>query len=232
MTAHDLAPFDLVVFDVAGTTVLDGDAVVECLRDALAPQMAVTTQDAREVMGLPKPVAMRQLLGSTLAGDALDAAVDAAHRRFRRAMIERYRTDPAIAPAPGVTQVFSALREAGVFIALDTGFSRDILDALLGRLGWSKGPMIDFSIASDEVRHGRPHPDLIHRAMQLAKLSDAARVAKVGDTPSDLAQGMAAGCGLVVGVTYGTHTREQLTRPGVQVVDKLIELLPLLRIDV
>jgi len=32
----------------------------------------------------------------------------------------------------------------------------------------------------------------------------------VGDTPSDLEEGTAAGCGLVIGVTAGSHTAEQL----------------------
>jgi hypothetical protein len=44
-------------------------------------------------------------------------------------------------------------------------------------------------------------------------------------------QGLAAGCGLVVGVTYGTHTREQLDRPGVHIIDRLPDLLPLIGVD-
>ena len=36
------------------------------------------------------------------------------------------------------------------------------------------------------------------------------RVAKVGDTPADLQEGESAGCGLVVGVTGGTHSRHEL----------------------
>ena len=37
-------------------------------------------------------------------------------------------------------------------------------------------------------------------------------VAKVGDTPSDLEEGAAARCGLIVGVTNGSHTTDQLKR--------------------
>ena len=33
---------------------------------------------------------------------------------------------------------------------------------------------------------------------------------KVGDTPSDLQEGTRAGCGMVVGVTSGSHTEEEL----------------------
>jgi phosphoglycolate phosphatase-like HAD superfamily hydrolase len=46
--------------------------------------------------------------------------------------------------------------------------------------------------------------------MALTGVSDPRRVAKVGDTPADLAEGRAAGCGLVVGVTEGSHRPEEL----------------------
>ena len=55
---------------------------------------------------------------------------------------------------------------------------------------------------------------MILKAMRDLGVSDAGRVAKVGDTPSDLEEGTAAGCGLVVGVTGGSHTRTAArTRP-------------------
>lgn len=225
--------FKLAVFDVAGTTVLDGDAVVECLTMVLERQTPVSRRQVLELMGLPKPVAIRELLEAAgrLEGAALDAAVDQAHDDFRRAMIQRYR-DGFIAPADGAEMVFAALRGAGVRVALDTGFSRDILDSVLMRLGWDGDRTVDFTIASDEVERGRPHPDLIYRAMALANVTDAVLVAKIGDTPSDIKEGLAAGCGLVAGVSYGTHTGEELAGPGVQIIDRLTDLLPLIGIGV
>ena len=220
--------FRLAVFDVAGTTVLDGDAVVACLVSVLQKRIPVSTRDVMAVMGMPKPVAIRELLSASGVErrSALDALVNEAHEEFRRAIIDRYRHGP-LAPAEGADRVFAALRGAGVRVALDTGFSRDILDVVIDRLGWSNGA-IDFSIASDEVANGRPKPDLIYRAMALAGVDDAVRVAKIGDTPSDMEQGLAARCGRVVGVTYGTHSKEQLQRPGVHTIDRLTDLLPLL----
>jgi phosphonatase-like hydrolase len=223
--------FRLAVFDVAGTTVLDGDAVAECLLAVVAKRVPVSMEEVLEVMGMPKPVAIRRLLSrpGINQGGELETAVHEAHEKFRAAMIERYRHG-SIAPAEGTERVFVALRRAGIRVALDTGFSRDILQTILDRLGWSNGA-IDFSIASDEVAHGRPQPDLIYRAMALANVGDSSRVAKIGDTPSDMEQGLAARCGCVVGVTYGTHTREQLSRPGVHTIDRLPDLLPLLGLD-
>jgi phosphonatase-like hydrolase len=229
MTTEPSTTFTLAVLDVAGTTVLDDDAVLDCLRGALETRMAVSVPDVLAVMGLPKPVAISQLLSAsgTVEPGALEATVEDVHRDFRAAMITRYQQGPLRA-AEGAERVFAALQDSGVRVALDTGFSRDILDTVLARLGWTEGTTIDFAIASDEVARGRPYPDLIHRAMALAGVADARQVVKVGDTPSDLAQGLAAGCGLVVGVTYGTHTRAQLDQPGVRIVDRLADLLPLI----
>jgi phosphoglycolate phosphatase-like HAD superfamily hydrolase len=51
---------------------------------------------------------------------------------------------------------------------------------------------------------------MIFRLMKSLGVTDAARVAKVGDTLADLEEGINAGCGLVIGVTSGSHSRMQL----------------------
>jgi phosphonatase-like hydrolase len=120
------------------------------------------------------------------------------------------------------------LKESGLKLALDTGFSRPIVNAILQRLDWSNGLLLDATVASDEVARGRPHPDLIFKAMELTGVTDPRAVAKVGDTPSDLLEGTAAGCGLVIGVTNGSHTYGQLAaHPHTHLIPSL-EALPLL----
>lgn len=65
--------------------------------------------------------------------------------------------------------------------------------------------------------------------MRRTGVSSARSVAKVGDTPSDLQEGTAAGCGLVIGVTIGTHTRAQLApHSHTRLIDSLDELPALL----
>jgi phosphoglycolate phosphatase-like HAD superfamily hydrolase len=65
--------------------------------------------------------------------------------------------------------------------------------------------------------------------MELTGVTDAGHVAKMGDTPSDLQEGWAAGCGLVIGVTNGSHTRKQLApHPHTHLIDNLRELPGLL----
>ena len=204
---------ELVVFDMAGTTVRDDDAVNICLQRALAAGgLTVTRDQVNAVMGIAKPVAIRQLLERHAGGGyATDAKVSEVHADFLHQMIEHYRRSPGIEPMPNAEQTFNRLKSAGVRVALDTGFSRVILDTILDRLQWKTTPMIDATVASDEVARGRPHPDLILKAMALTGVTRSAAVAKVGDTPADLEEGAAARCGLVVGVTNGSHTADELT---------------------
>jgi phosphonatase-like hydrolase len=204
---------ELVVFDMAGTTVLDGEgAVNRCLRESLdAIGIPVEADEINTVMGMPKPEAIRILLDARIpdSGVVTDLAAKA-YPDFLTCMLCYYQTDPSVAPVPGAEETFATLRAAGVRVALDTGFSRDIADTILERFGWVRDGKIDGSITSDEVARGRPHPDMIQALMARFGLTDASHVAKVGDTPSDLQQGTSAGCGWVVGVTQGSHTAAQL----------------------
>jgi phosphonatase-like hydrolase len=129
----------------------------------------------------------------------------------------------------GSEATFRVLKAAGIKVALDTGFSRAITRTILDRLDWAFSPYIDAVISSDEVPHGRPHPDMIRALMGRLGISDAARVVKVGDTPADLHEGKNAGCGLIIGVTEGTHTREQLlAHPHTHLIGSVKELPGLL----
>ena len=203
---------ELVVFDMAGTTVRDDDAVNLSLREALAAHINVDRAAVNRVMGWPKPIAIRTLLEQNLTKGkpASPELVDSVHSDFVERMIRFYQTDAQVEPMPYALDVFQELHATGVRVALDTGFSRRIVNAILDRLGWQVGGFLDATVASDEVPKGRPDPDLVFKAMALTGIASAACVAKVGDTPSDLQEGANAGCALVIGVTNGTHSRETL----------------------
>jgi phosphonatase-like hydrolase len=212
----------LAVFDLAGTTVLDDRYVHKVLQKSMADYgIAISLDEANEVMGIPKPIAMRQLLEQHHRVPDPQLIADM-HRDFVKNMTRFYQEEPAVREIDGASQVFRALIDRGVKIVVDTGFDRAITDPLLARMNWNG--LIHGSVTSDEVPHGRPHPDLIFRAMQLTGVTDAARVMKVGDTPSDLQEGTAAKCGWVVGIV-GNFSREQLTKePHTYIVDRLTDV--------
>jgi phosphonatase-like hydrolase len=221
---------ELVVFDMAGTTVNDNDSVNRCLRSSLAGAgLSVTGAQVNAVMGLPKPTAIAILIEQSDSRNELRNQVDAIHDDFVSRSIAFYRDDPSVYEVLGATRVFEVLKRSGIRVALNTGFSRSIAGIILDRLGWSQSTTIDATICSDEVRRGRPHPDMIQSLMARLAIGDAQRVAKVGDTPADLQEGESAGCGLVVGVTGGTHSRRELEHfPHTALIETIADLPGLL----
>lgn len=202
---------ELVVFDVAGTTVHDAGTVGEFLRGALL-EAGVDVAPARvnALMGQPKPVAIRTLLTDARGAAPAEDEVARIHARFHEKIVRFYATDGSVRAEEGAVETFRWLRKRRVKVALDTGFDRKITDTILARLGWTVPEVLDATVTSDEVPRGRPAPDLIERAMKLTGVGDPARVAKVGDTPSDIEEGRAARCGVVVAVTRGSHRRGAL----------------------
>jgi phosphonatase-like hydrolase len=216
-----MPPIQLVVFDMAGTTVHDDDGVNRCIREALrAFGVEAAAADVNRVMGLPKPQALAELIETYGRTEDLGPRVEEIHRELVRRSIEFYASDPSVREVEGASAMFDRLRSEGIRIAVNTGFNRAITDVILGRLGWVG--RVDASIASDEVAQGRPHPDMIRELMKRFEISNPTLVAKVGDTPADLEEGRNAGCGLNVGVTCGTHTRAELeSLPHTHLIDDI-----------
>lgn len=221
---------ELVVFDMAGTTVKDKNYVGIAFQQAMESRgYSIAIEDVNPLMGYEKPLAIRMMLEVREADKdkITDELVAAIHAKFVSGMLDFYRTTQDIAPLPNVEETFASLRADGVKIALNTGFSRNIADVIIDRLGWED--KIDYLVASDEVPFGRPYPDMIQKIMKALGVSSAENVAKVGDTEVDINEGINAGCKYVIGVTTGAFTREQLLpyKP-THVIDDIADVLSIL----
>lgn len=226
----------LAVFDIAGTTVKDSNNVHEALQKALLyAGFHYTVEEINPYMGIPKPLAIKYLLEKrpTAKHFAEDEEfINFVHQDFIKEMLLFYQTSGKVEEKPFATEVFKALKDKGIKVVLDTGFSREITDAILEKLGWDKGDLIDFSVTSDEVANGRPHPDLIFKAMEILGITDSQKVAKIGDTSSDMQEGTAANCKYVIGITTGAFSREDLEKePHTHLVENLREVLEILIIE-
>jgi len=223
----------LVVCDLAGTTVKDNKDVHRVLQMALREyDVHVTINDANEVMGLPKPLAIRLLLEKRKERTikVTSELIGSIHSLFVTEMINFYNSDDSFGEKDGVSDTFRKLKENGIKVAVDTGFDREITNAILKRVKWIDNQLIDVSVTSDEVANGRPHPDLVYKAMQLTGVRDAKAVAKVGDTISDLIEGNSAGCGMVVGVTSGAFAKERLEQEKhTHLIENIPQLLNILQ---
>jgi phosphoglycolate phosphatase-like HAD superfamily hydrolase len=104
-----------------------------------------------------------------------------------------------------------------------------IVDAIVDRMGWMDNGLINASIASDEVEMGRPYPLMINTLMNDLGISSAAEVIKTGDTMVDIQEGRMAGCGLVIGITTGAYTYDELAEYAPDhIINNLLDLKQLL----
>ena len=193
---------ELVIFDMAGTTVRDSGQVTDAFTSALSEHgIEVTADELLKVRGSSKREAVRRFIPEEeLAKTVYDS--------FRRHLARLYRTR-GVKPVEGAESLFRWLKQRGVRVALNTGFDRDITGLLLSALSWDEG-VVDAVVCGDDVLRGRPAPDLILCAMERARVTDARRVVNVGDTVLDLQAGHSAGAHWNVGVFSGAHERKLL----------------------
>ncbi|SEN15259.1 phosphonatase-like hydrolase [bacterium A37T11] len=221
----------LIVFDIAGTTVRDDNKVASAFQAALTNHgFNVALADTAIFMGYEKNKAIRDILSKFFNGSKhSDELINQIHHDFIDRMLKYYRTSDEIKPLANVEETFAALHKQGIRIALDTGFSRNIADAIISKLNWWEKGLIDFMIASDEVKNGRPYPDMIKELMQRAQIEDPKKVVKVGDTEVDILEGRNAGCIYSIGITTGSYNRSQLLvhNPSF-VIDDIRELLSII----
>ena len=146
------------------------------------------------------------VFATCLAEAGMDAELAAAMAARFEQEFATSTTRVPLRATTGAEAAIGALVEAGIGLAFNTGFARNTADLVLRALRWDHFP----SVASDEVAHGRPAPDLIRRAMRMCGVSDPLLVGVAGDTPADLQAGTAAGCRVVLGVGHGTHSLAEL----------------------
>jgi phosphonatase-like hydrolase len=219
---------ELVVFDIAGTTVADNGNINDFFRKAFSNEgIIVGEDDINEVMGYRKREAVQIIIDKYIPDlRNKSTIVDNIHEDFTKQMVKFYETYEGLSPLPFAEKVFLELQDNKIKVALNTGFTKVITAPILKRLGWDTAPFIDAVICSDEVPEGRPYPYMIEQLMQKLHISYPENVAKVGDTKVDIEEGQNAGCGMVVAVTTGAYTKEQLVKCQPDHIIDSLQLLP------
>lgn len=200
-----MTPIDLVIFDMAGTTVEDGGQVPAAFAAALAEQgVTITASELSAVRGASKRQAVLEL---TPAGPDRAERAAATYASFKQHLARSFAGSARA--IPGAAETFAWLRERNIKVALNTGFDRDITELLLAALGWNE-QFVDAVVCGDDVPQGRPAPYLIFRCLERTGTVSLRRVAAVGDTALDLQAGHNAGVHWKIGVLSGAHSRELL----------------------
>jgi phosphonatase-like hydrolase len=216
MTAHEPLPLELVVLDMAGTTVLD-DGVVESAFQRAAERTGVADrmpwddalQYVRDTMGQSKIDVFTHLAdGDREAATRAAAAFEGAYAEIV--------AEQGVTPITGAADAIQGLKDAGLSVVLTTGFAPVTRDALIDGLGW--GGLVDLALSPVDAGRGRPAPDLVLTALLRTETSSVRAVAVAGDTVSDVESGRRAGAGFVAGVLTGAHDFRALTAAGADAV--------------
>lgn len=202
----------LAVIDMAGTTVADDGLVVSAFESAATaagvPASGSERDEARQyvvdTMGQSKISVFRALFGTEERAQKANAAFESAYEQ----LIDEGRAEPI----DGAAQSITRLRNAGVKVALTTGFSGTTQEKLLAALGWQS--LADLVLAPGDGVRGRPNPDLILTALMRLDVEGVRNVASLGDTSSDVESALRAGAAIAAGTLTGAHSEEQLRAAG------------------
>lgn len=220
-------PIELLVFDMAGTTIDEQNAVYKSIHQALNEAGYQCSLDTvlEIAAGKEKRQAIKDVIMYLNGDGSFDTAIDAIHEDFKQ-KLDRVYANGIARPMPDAVAVFEALRAKNIKVALNTGYSREIATLLMRQLDWAVPQTVDALVTASDVTQGRPHPDMIWEAMRLVGVADPKCVAKIGDSAIDIEEGHRAGCSLVAGVLTGAQTYEQLaTAKPTHIFKNLTELL-------
>lgn len=194
-------PLRAAILDWAGTTVDHGSlAPIRVLQKIFADRgIEVSEEEARRDMGVLKKDHIRSLLGVPRIAKAWrdhyqeapgDDAVDALFADFVPQQISCLPECSSV--ISGVAEAVLGLRDRGLKIGSTTGYTRPMLDVLLPHAA-KQGYAPDCALCPDDVGAGRPLPWMIYENAVRLKVYPLAAVVKVGDTISDIEEGLNAG---------------------------------------
>jgi len=211
MMSETKREIEMVVFDMAGTTVDEQNVVYKTLHKAIiAANVEVSLETVLEYgAGKEKHKAIKDVL-THLKSDKLKDS-QTIFDNFKKLLVVAYEF-LEVKPIKGVEKVLLNLRSEGVKVVLNTGYDRKTAALLLDKLQWDEKIHYDALITASDVVNGRPHPDMIFQAMELFGITDASKVLKAGDSAIDIEEGKNAGCGITVGVLSGAQTKVQLEK--------------------
>jgi phosphonoacetaldehyde hydrolase len=198
-----------VIFDWAGTVVDHGSrAPVATLQEVFeGAGLPITLAEARLSMGIAKRAHIASILAlPRVAGEwqrvhraaPVEADVNRLYAAFvpkQLACLERH--SDVIARVPETAE---QIRSRGLKIGSTTGYTRPMLDFLLA-LAKAQGFSPDCAICPEDVPGGgRPAPWMCYLNAIRLQASPLWTMVKIGDTPSDIAEGRNAGM-WTIGIT-------------------------------
>lgn len=177
-----------VILDWAGTTVDHG-----CMAPVIALQVVLerhgiptATEELRLGMGLPKRDHLRAILSHHGMIERTDEVYPVLEQELLRQVGSRCDL------ISGVADVTAWLRAEGVRLGTTTGYTAEMMRVIAPQAAL-RGYVPDVIVTPDEVPAGRPAPFMMYANALRLGVWPLSMLVKVGDTPSDIAEGRNAG---------------------------------------
>jgi phosphoglycolate phosphatase len=202
----------LVIFDCDGTLVDSQHAIVDSMSLAFSSYglAAPARADVLGVVGLSLPEALAVL--APRESEEVRQQLVAAYRNGTVTIREQKKHVEVL--YDGVAAAVAALTACPqTILGIATGKSKRGVARLLAQEGW-EGAFLTIQTADDHP--SKPHPSMIYMAMADAGI-EAHETIMIGDTTFDMEMARSAGVG-ALGVSWGYHAADRLTRAGAHAV--------------
>lgn len=204
---------EAVIFDWAGTTIDYGcfaplDVFIKVFQKR---GIEVSLEEAREPMGLQKWQHIREMCNNVRIANLwkdsfghfpTNQDVDDLYADFEPmlfSILPQYCD-----PVPGAVELIKRLKSDGIKIGSTTGYTADMM-AVVAPKAKEHGYIPDSIVTSESVPAGRPFPWMCYKNAMNLGVYPMNHIIKVGDTISDIQEGINAGC-WTVGVLKGSSS--------------------------
>jgi phosphoglycolate phosphatase len=192
---------DVLVFDFDGVLVDSGLDIANAMNYVLR-HFGLRELPPKTIIGFIGRGAGKLVEDSL--GEAHKDLLDQALPMFLQRYSEFFLVDTCL--YPGVKEVLEFYHQAGKTLAIATQKPEPITHAIL--TGLEINPYISIIVGPESITHRKPHPESIIKILQ-ATQTDPQQLIMVGDMPTDIQTGKAAGT-LTCAVTYGLGQRADL----------------------
>ncbi len=214
MSSHaSRGPIRMLIFDMAGTVINEEGIVYKTLYNTMMDyRLDVNKEDMYKWHGRNKYEVLTEYLkkdNSLKLHESFTILEEGLHDSFDYNLKERYfsSSNSIKLMDEKIPELFNKIRERNIKIALNTGYGKDIQEAIIKKLNMTE--FVDDYISSEEVKYGRPYPYMIYRLMEEHGIDMPTKVVKFGDTQNDIMEGKNAGC-WSVGVLSGSDGADRL----------------------
>ena len=180
-----------VLLDIDGTLLDSNDAHAASWSDAFcAYGYTIGAHDVRPLIGMGGDKVMATLVPGLHPQDGRLGQKIAQHRT--RIFLAEYL--PKVKPTKGARELLVNLLRRGCKLCVATSAKGDELQKLLTAAGVAD--LIDESATSDDAEESKPHPDIVHAALEKSGAKPAQTV-MLGDTPYDILAARVAGVRII-----------------------------------